>query len=329
MAQHFLLSREAKTLTLGHVFKMTDAEVEVAFRKVRWPDTMGEPVCPECGCLGAYPYRRKTGLLRFQCRECDKHFSITSGTLFASHKATLRTYLAAIAIFVNEVKGKAALAMSRDLGLSYKAAFVLCHKLREAMATELRGRVIGGEGKVAETDGAYFGGYVKPANIREDRKDRRFRAHKSDKRQVVVVVRERGGKTLPGIFRSEAAAVEWIKAKVAKETVLNADENPAWNDLHSRFEMRRINHQERYADGDTSTNQAESFFSRLRRAEMGHYHHIAGEYLIRYALESAWREDNRRVPNGAQARRVATLAMAAKASTQFTGYWQRHLVAEA
>ena len=65
---------------------------------------------------------------------------------------------------LNEVKGKSALAISRDLNVSYKCAFVLLHKLREAMAEELKGRVVGGEGKVAEVDGGYFGGYVKPAN---------------------------------------------------------------------------------------------------------------------------------------------------------------------
>ncbi len=86
----------------------------------------------------------------------------------------MRGYLAAIAIFCNEVKGKSALAISRDLGLSYKAAFVLLHKLREAMAEELKGRVVGGEGKVAEVDGGYFGGYIKPANMKENRRDRRL-----------------------------------------------------------------------------------------------------------------------------------------------------------
>ena len=63
-------------------------------------------------------------LLRFRCRACRADFTITSGTLFASHKLPLRGYLAAIAIFCNEVKGKTALAISRDLGVSYKAAFV-------------------------------------------------------------------------------------------------------------------------------------------------------------------------------------------------------------
>jgi hypothetical protein len=75
------------------------------------------------------------------------------------------------------VKGKSALALSRDLGLSYKSAFDLLHKLREAM--EMKGRVVGGEGKVAEVDGGYFGGYVKHANLKEDRLDRRLARNKT------------------------------------------------------------------------------------------------------------------------------------------------------
>ena len=75
------------------------------------------PVCPHCGSLDAYDCRRPNGAPRFRCRECGKDFSITSGTLFASRKLPLRGYLAAIAIFCNEVKGKSMLALSRDLGL--------------------------------------------------------------------------------------------------------------------------------------------------------------------------------------------------------------------
>jgi transposase-like protein len=164
MSQHFLLSRPAKTLSLAQVFRMTDTEAEAMFRNVRWPETNGAPVCPHCGGLNAYECRRPNGLLRFRCRACREDFTITSGTLFAFHKLPLRGYLAAIAIFCNEVKGKSALALSRDLGLSYKAAFVLLHKLREAMAEEMKGRKLGGEGIVAEIDGGFFGGYIKPAN---------------------------------------------------------------------------------------------------------------------------------------------------------------------
>src|ERR1700730_7227795 len=174
MSQHFLLSRTAKTLSLAQVFRMTDAEAETTFKAIRWADTNGTPVCPSCGSVEASEARRKNGSLRFRCKPCSKDFTITSGTLFASHKLPLRGYLAAIAIFCNEVKGKSALALSRDLGVSYKAAFVLLHKLREAMAEEMKGRKLGGEGKVAEVDGGYFGGYVKPANHVENRRDRRL-----------------------------------------------------------------------------------------------------------------------------------------------------------
>jgi transposase-like protein len=125
MSKHFLLSRPAKTLSLAQVFRMADTEAEAMFCKVRWPETDGAPICPKCGGLNAYECRRPSGSLRFRCRACKGDFSITSGTLFASHKLPLRGYLAAITIFANEVKGKSALAISRDLGLSYKTAFVL------------------------------------------------------------------------------------------------------------------------------------------------------------------------------------------------------------
>lgn len=91
--------------------------------------------------------------------------------------------------------------------------------------------------------------------------------------------------------------------------------------------MKRINHQEAYSFDGACTNAAESFFSCLRRAEIGHHHHVAGAYLLRYAQEAAWREDNRRSPNGEQVNRVAGLAVKARKSVDFTGYWQRHVAA--
>jgi hypothetical protein len=327
VAIHFLQSKAARSLSLAQVFRMTEGEAETAFRKVRWSETGGEAVCPSCGSLDAYSARRPSGLLRFRCKakECRKDFTITSGTLFAAHKAPLRQYLAVIAVAMNEVKGKNALALSRDLGMSHKACWVLRHKVREAMAEEFKGRKMGGAGKVAEIDGAYFGGYVRPANLKEHRRDRRKLANQSGKRQSVIIVRERNGNSLPAVFKSEGAALAWIKSRVNRGTIVNADEASGWNDLNSKFEMKRINHQECYADGDICTNQAESYFSRLRRAEMGHHHHVSGPYLLRYAQEAAFREDARRVDNGAQVRRVAELALHRGPSVDFGGYYQRHV----
>ena len=193
------------------------------------------------------------------------------------------------------------------------------------MAAELKGRVIGGEGKVAEADGGYFGGYIKPANFRENRRDRRLSKNQNGKRQVVVVVRERDGNSLPAVFRSEAGALDFIKRRVAKGTTINVDEAGSWTGLSDRFEVRTINHQEAYSADGACTNWAEEFFSHMRRAEIGHHHHIAGAYLLRYAQEASWREDNRRVANGDQVSRVASLAMQSKPSVDFSGYWQKHI----
>ena len=312
MSQHFLLSAKARTLSLASVLRMSDLEAETVFRFVRWPD--GKAVCPHCECPTVYECRRPSGALRFRCKACRKDFSITSGTLFAFHKLPLRTYLAATAIFINEVKGKSALALSRDLDVQYKTAFVLAHKLREAMATELKGMHVGGEGETVEIDGGYFGGYVKPANHRENRRDRRYAKNQNGKRQVVVVVKERGGRTLPAVFKAEADATGFIIQRVDPVTKIMADEASSWNALHAGFDVNRIDHGKLYSDqSGVYTNGAEEFFSRMRRAEIGHHHHIAGTYLIRYAQESAWREDHRRVANGQQVKAVAGLAMMAPA----------------
>src|SRR6202042_3298511 len=122
--------------------------------------------------------------------------TLTSGTLFAYHRMPLQNYLAAIAIFCNEVKGKAALALSRDLGTSYKTAFVLAHKIREAMASETKGAHVGGEGRTVQVDGMYTGGHVRPANLKENRIDRRLARNQTGKRRVVVIARERDGKII-------------------------------------------------------------------------------------------------------------------------------------
>lgn len=100
---------------------------------------------------------------------------------------------------------------------------MLAHKLREAMAEEMRGRVVGGEGKMAEIDGAYFGGCVKPANRKEDRIDRRLPQDQSGKRKAVVVIRERNGNSVPAVFRSEGQALSFIRSRIAKDTIANAD----------------------------------------------------------------------------------------------------------
>ena len=320
MSQHFLLSAQARTLSLAKVLRLSDGAAWETFKAIRWTDTGGEPVCPRCGGLAPYALNDNR---RFKCSQCGHKFSVTSGTIFASRKMDLRDILAAIAIFVNGAKGHSALQLSRDLDCQYKTAFVLAHKIREAMAAEQAASEISG---VVEVDGAYFGGYVKPANNRADRKDRRRKIHQSGKRQVVVVARERGGETVTQVHAKEADGVAFVASRVAPDATIHADEASHWDNLEARFLTRRINHSVAYSTPESNTNQAESFFSRLRRAEIGTHHHIAGPYLNAYALEMAWREDNRRVSNGEQFLMATASALAHPVSRQWKGYWQRTAV---
>lgn len=315
--QHFLLSAAARTLSLKAVFRMGEDKAYETFRAMRWADTDGDAVCPRCGCTETYDIATRR---RFKCVACYHQFSVTSGTIFASRKMSFTDLLAAMVIFVNGAKGIAALQLSRDLDCQYKTAFVLTHKLREAMAREQAGRQLNG---VVEIDGAFFGGYVKPENQKADRKDLRLKMNQSGKRQCVVIMRERNGKSLPFIVRNEGDAVPYVRDHVGTLATIHADEGTGWDALHAGWDTKRVNHSVSFYDEGACTNQAESYFSRLRRMEVGTHHHIAGPYLNAYAQEASWREDNRRVDNGKQTAMVLDAALAANVSRKWAGYWQR------
>lgn len=180
MSQHFLLTAEARSLSVREVFALGDAAAFELFRELRWGKGE-EVVCPECGVVERHwflPSRRQ-----WRCKACAHTFSVTSGTIFAHHKLPLRVYLGAVAIYTNAVKGLSALQMCRDLGVQYKSAFVLMHKLREE--TPLSGDV--------EMDGAYVGGHVRPQNKKEERVDRRLGENQSPDKRCILVMREKQG----------------------------------------------------------------------------------------------------------------------------------------
>lgn len=319
MSQHFLLSAKARTLSLSKVMRLSDDEAFEAFKQIRWAANGGEPICPRCGCVAVYTYKTRRV---FKCEGCNSQFSVTTDTIFASRKLPLRDILAAIAIFVNGAKGVSALQLSRDLDVQYKTAFVLAHKIREAIGLPAKSHKVQGE---VEIDGAYFGGYVKPANYKENRRDRRRVVNQTGKRRCVVVMRERNGKTLPFVFKAEWEAVGTIRQRVAPGSIIHADEANSWDDLHAHYHTKRINHSEAYSHDGACTNQAESFFSRIRRAEIGVHHRVSGRHLHQYANEMAWRENHRRVDNGSQYLMVAGASLAHPVSREWKGYWQRNV----
>lgn len=318
MAQHFLLSAQARTLSLKAIYKGGEEKAYETFKSLRWAETQGEPVCPKCGCLDSYEISTRR---KFKCAACHAQFSVTSGTIFASRKMAFVDLLGAICIFVNAAKGLSALQFSRDLDCQYKTAWVLAHKLREALAAETADHMAGGE---VEIDGAYFGGHVRPENRKEDRKDRRLRQNRSDRRRVVIALRERKGRTLSFVRREEDEGVAIARARMLADAKLFADEATHWDTLEMTFPTGRINHSEAYSDlNGKHTNNVESYFSRLRRMVQGQHHHVSHKYLYQYANHAAWMEDHRRRSNGGNAMALLGGSLGHPVSRVWKGYWQR------
>jgi transposase-like protein len=330
MSQHFLLSAAARTLSVREVFAMTDAQAFERFRAMRWGQA-GEAVCPACGVAEPpwfLPSRRQ-----WRCRACGHTFSVTSGTIFAHHKLPLQVYLGAIAIDSNAAKGLSALQLSRDLDVQYKSAFVMMHKIRESLMVQRDETALNGE---VQLDGAYTNGSIRPENRAEDRVDRRLAEHQNPDKRCVLVMREThpaddplgrvGGKrTLTFIIRRENQTdVGALAARfIAPEATLSADESDAYDLLHGRDAMRRVNHQHAYraADG-TTDNQAESYFSRFRRMQIGQHHTFGLSHLARYANEAAYREDTRRWSNGAIFDDILAKCARTRPHRDWCGYWQ-------
>ena len=197
-----------------------------------------------------------------------------------AHKLSFVDLLGAICLFLNASKGLSAVQLSRDLDAQYKTAFVLMHKLRETMARETAEARLSGE---VEIDGAYFGGDVRPSNTRKDRVDRRLLKNRNGKWRVLIVLRQRGGRTLTRSFLREAEGVDFAKGRAELGSVLSADEGDHWDLLTNGFDLKQVNHSEAYSENGVHTNLAESYFSRLCRMMRGQHHAMSGRYLGAYA----------------------------------------------
>lgn len=331
MAQHFLLSSKAKTLSLRSVFSMSEERAYAKFKRIRWISTKGRPVCPKCGSEKHWVLIADR---KWKCSvaKCRTQFSVTSGTIFASRKLKFRKILEAIAIFTNGVLGVAALRLQREIKVEYKTAWVLAHKLREAMGIDNHDDFDGLDG-VVEVDGAVFGG--KPKRIANDPDNweglrAASKAEQLAKKRLIVVVREREdeARDRPARVRTfhlskEGDAVPIMRKLVKQGSIVHADEASQYDSLHGYFDTKRINHSKSYSDGIACTNQAESFFSRMRRAERGVYNSIGRGYTSYYASEMAWREENKRRPNGDLFGMILSNALASPISRRLKGYWQR------
>ncbi|MGE3642727.1 MAG: IS1595 family transposase [Beijerinckiaceae bacterium] len=266
-----------------------------------WPNG---PICPHCG--NADPDRitklegkaHRPGL--YSCKECRSQFSVTVGTVFERSKVPLNTWLYATYLLNSSKKGISAHQLHRMIGVTYKTAWFMMHRIREAMAVP-PGSVppIGGAGKVIEADETYYGKVAdpKPSPQRKGKPYlKRKGAGPAGKRPVVALV-ERGGRVHS--FHVANANVEYVREVIvthaSRESTLYTDESRLYTKMGKEFAGHdTVKHSaNEYVRGDVHTNTIENVFSVFKRGMHGTYQHCAEKHLHRYLAEFDHRYNTR------------------------------------
>ncbi len=282
-----------------------------------------------CKCPVVYRITRnvknhKTGAITqrrlFKCAKCVKQFSVTSGTEFHGRKLSFKKIMVATLLWADGAAGLAALKLRRDLRCNHKTAWLLEHRVRDAMTSYMTGRQLSGP---IETDSTSIGGKVRKANRAVDRKGQPRRHMETVTTLSVLRERGHGGRVVP-FLGDEAKLVRAIHTLVDSRAEFFVDEHPAWNALFAQFPVRQIKHKEQYSDlRGTSTNLAESYFSRFKQMYNGTYRHFSPQYAQAYNGECAFREENRRLSNGEQFILMLAGALNHPPSSRWRGYYQR------
>jgi transposase-like protein len=254
--------------------------------KMRWPN--GEMCCVHCGEIGRVSkITRETGKNKrtriYQCLACGKQFSATSGTIFNDTHLPLTKWFLAIALICEAKKGVSAKQLERHLGVNYRTAWHLAHRIREAMQ-EGAGLLTG----VVEVDETYVGGKVK-------RKGKPY--VKKDKKDVVIGLIERGGKLrLVPVADNKMSIIEPVIEKhVSPDALLQTDDSAIYNIIGKRRPggHRIINHTSSYGIGENHSNTIENAFSLLKRGVYGTFHKVSIKHLGRYCNEFSYRFNRR------------------------------------
>jgi hypothetical protein len=224
----------------------------------------------------------------YQCNACREQFTVTVGTVFERSKVPLNKWLLASFLMASSKKGISAHQIGRSLGVTYKTAWFICHRLREAMHTESPAP-IGGKGKTIEADEAYLGGKVKNKH--------RNKRTGADTKQAVVTLVERGGEARSFHVASVTARTlgRVIFTSADRKSRLMTDGAQAYPGIGRDFAaFASVDHSGgEYVRGDAYTNTVESYFAILKRGVYGTFHHVSEAHLQRYLAEFDFRYNNR------------------------------------
>ena len=263
-----------------------------------WPS--GKPVCPHCGVVGENTLVKGTSHRpgMYMCNACRKPFSVTVGTVMEKSHIPLNKWVLGFHLMASCKKGVSAHQIHRQLGITYKAAWFMAHRIREAMAPFANSEPpLGGGGKIVEADEMYFGRAEEPQTTRKDGEPFRKGGKRANNRAIVALV-ERGGKVRSfHVSRADKVTVERIvRDNIAKESRLHTDESGLYKDTDTLVVSHEsVKHSAKeYARGDVNTNSVEGVFSIFKRGMIGTYHHCGEQHLQRYLIEFDFRQSNRK-----------------------------------
>ena len=338
MVQHYMLSSKSKNLNLKQIFRLSEDEAFQLLKTNRWGNSndITDVVCPHCGIRhNAYFLQSRK---RWCCKHCQHHFYITTNTIFSFHKLPLVDILAATLLMVNSSKGISAIDISRHLNINYKTAFVLCHKLREALFKTRDLRPM--QGKIHE-DGAWINFTLRKPNYRKnnhkqrqqaDEKERKFPKFRPTKRCIISLNQRSANdeqmwgsnRTIVAMDYTENADTVFALNQrfVTAGSDIMCDENPAYKSLDFHYTRWSVNHQEAYSAKGVNNNLAESFNARMRDLMCGTHHKTDNKYALHYANQAAFMSDNRRKSNGELFSDVLQRCLWVLPLKEWVGYWQ-------
>ena len=274
--------------------------------KLRWPDG---PICPHCGATEPYRLTPKPDSKRparkglFKCRECRKQFTVTVNTIFADSHIPLSKWVIAIHLICASKKGMSAHQIHRMLGITYKSAWFMMHRIRYAMTQEPLVSKLDG---TVEADETYIGGKAK--NMHKKEREEKIKGRGAVGKTPVFTLVERGGRVQSTMLDrvTQDNLKEVMEQYVNKTANVMTDEAVSYKGIGPLFASHEsVNHSaDEYVRGDIHINTAESVHSLLKRGVFGIYHHWSVKHLPRYLAEFDFRFSNRKVKDGTRAARA-------------------------